>query len=72
VEKHSAMLEVPGEDQVLVNVNHQDMCKFASRDDETYQKLWKRIRRIIEENRSRHSSVTNASRFMLICSLKYC
>jgi hypothetical protein len=67
VDKYSALLEVPGEEQLPVDVNHRDMCKFASRDDQTYQKLWKRLRRIIEacEN-GQHSG----GRSMLICKIK--
>jgi hypothetical protein len=50
VEKYSAVLDVPEEEQLPVDVNHRGICKFASRSDQTYQKLWKRIRRIIETN----------------------
>jgi hypothetical protein len=49
VESHSALLEVPGEDQVPVDANHRNMCKFSSRKDEHYEKLFKRIRRILKE-----------------------
>ena len=46
VEKHSALLEVPGKDQVPVDANHCDMGKFSARKDE---KLFKRVRRILNE-----------------------
>lgn len=35
------------EDQIPVDANHRDMCKFAGRDDGDYEKLFKRIRRIL-------------------------
>lgn len=43
VEKHSALLNANGEDQIPVDANHSDMCKFKSRDDEVYEKLYKRV-----------------------------
>lgn len=43
MQKHSALLEVYGEDQIPVNADHSGICKFESRDDEVYEKLWKRI-----------------------------
>lgn len=50
VGKHSALLEVDGEDQIPVNADHRDMCKFAGRDDEAYEKLFKRVRRMVKRN----------------------
>ncbi|RDL41952.1 Uncharacterized protein BP5553_01931 [Venustampulla echinocandica] len=47
VEKQSALLEVAREDQIPVDANHRDMCKFSGRDDGDYEKLFKRIRRIL-------------------------
>ncbi|KAN0086965.1 hypothetical protein V8E54_000653 [Elaphomyces granulatus] len=47
VEKHSSLLEIPGEDQVPVNANHEEICKFAHRDDAVYEKLFKRVRRML-------------------------
>lgn len=46
VEKHSALLEVNGEDQLGVDANHRDMCKFGGRDDEIYQMLVTRLKRM--------------------------
>jgi hypothetical protein len=48
VEKRSALLDVDGEEQIPVDANHEDMCKFASRDDDAYEKLFKRIRRMLK------------------------
>jgi ankyrin repeat protein len=42
-------LEVDGEDQIPVNANHKDMCKFDSRNDAVYEKLFKRIRRMLKD-----------------------
>lgn len=48
VEKYSALLEVHGEDQIPVDTNHRDMCKFRTRDDLVYQKIVKRILRMLK------------------------
>lgn len=47
VEKHSALLEVSGEDQQPVDANHSDMCKFGSRAHEVYKKVVKRLTRML-------------------------
>ena len=49
VEKHSALLEVDKEDQVPVNADHSQICKFEKEDDDTFEKAWKRIERIRKE-----------------------
>ena len=49
VEKHSALLDVDAEEQIPVDANHEVMCKFGERDDEAYEKVFKRIRRMINE-----------------------
>ena len=46
--KHSSLLEASGEDQIPVEANHEEMCKFAHRDDVVYEKLFKRIRRMLK------------------------
>ena len=51
VEKHSALLEVDKEDQVPVNADHSQICKFEKEDDDTFEKAWKRIERIRKETR---------------------
>lgn len=48
MEKHSALLELSHEDTQPVDANHRDMCKFATRDDETYKKLVKRVNRMLK------------------------
>ncbi len=52
MEKHSALLEVDGEEQIPVNANHEEMCKFMGRQDDVYEKIFKRVRRIIKEQHS--------------------
>ena len=49
MEKHSALLEIDGEEQILVDADHEQICKFIEREDDVYEKLFKRIRRIIKE-----------------------
>lgn len=49
VEKHSALLELSHEDTQPVDANHRDMCKFDTRNHETYKKLVKRVNRILKE-----------------------
>ncbi|MCJ1255882.1 Kinesin light chain 3 [Lignoscripta atroalba] len=48
VEKCSALLEINGEDQIPVDANHSDMCKFEARSDEVYEKLSKRLNRMLK------------------------
>ena len=48
VDKHSALLELSHEDSQPVDANHRDMCKFDTRNDETYKKLVKRIDRMLK------------------------
>ncbi|KAL8949253.1 MAG: hypothetical protein Q9222_004627 [Ikaeria aurantiellina] len=45
VEKHSALLDTVEEDSQPVNADHNLMCKFGSRDDNTYRKLVARLNR---------------------------
>lgn len=48
VEKQSALLELSHEDTQPVDANHRDMCKFHTRNDETYKKLVKRVNRMLK------------------------
>jgi len=48
VEKHSALLDIPGEDQIPVDANHKEICKFAHRNDAVYEKLFRRVRRMLK------------------------
>ncbi len=49
VEKHSALLGIENEEQLPVNADHQEMCKFASSDDVTYNQICMRIKRMMEK-----------------------
>ena len=48
MEKHSALLEIDGEEQIPVDANHEEMCKFMDREDDVYEKLFKRVRRMMK------------------------
>lgn len=37
------LLNVAGENQIPVDANHQDMCKFKGQDDEVYKKSHKTL-----------------------------
>jgi hypothetical protein len=50
VEKHSALLEVTHEEQVPVDADHSAMCKFEKEEDDTFEKVYKRVKRM--KNRS--------------------
>jgi hypothetical protein len=43
---HSALLEVEDEDQIPVEADHSQICKFEKEDDVTFEKAWRRIGRI--------------------------
>ncbi|KAF6219484.1 hypothetical protein HO133_003951 [Letharia lupina] len=69
VEKHSAVLDVTWESQVAVNTDHQNMCKFASREDYTYQKLLKSITSIPETQAVMHKVTrknTNGNQYYVV------
>jgi hypothetical protein len=46
VEKHSALLEVNHEEQIPVDADHDAMCKFEMDSDDTFEKVYKRVKRI--------------------------
>ena len=48
MDKHSSLLDIPGEDQIPVDANHEEICKFAHRNDAVYEKLFKRVRRMLK------------------------
>lgn len=48
VEKHSALLHIEKEEQLPVDADHQEMCKFASSNDVTYKQICIRIKRMME------------------------
>ena len=46
MEKHSALLEVNHEEQIPVDADHSAMCKFETELDDTFEKVYKRVRRM--------------------------
>ena len=54
VEKDSALLEIDGEEQIPVDVNHEEMCKFKEREDDAYEKIFRRIRRVMKNQDGVH------------------
>lgn len=46
MEKHSALLEVKHEEQIPVDADHSAICKFETDEDDTFEKVYKRVRRI--------------------------
>jgi len=51
VEKHSALLEINHEEQIPVDANHSMMCKFETDDDDTFEKVYKRVKRMKQNPR---------------------
>lgn len=47
--KHSALLEIDGEEQIPVNANHEEMCRFEERQDDVYEKIFKRVHKMMIE-----------------------
>jgi hypothetical protein len=62
VEKHSALLEVEHEEQIPIDANHSAMCKFEADSDDTFEKVYKRIRRMRTDSRPRVTDQTSTSR----------
>ena len=56
MEKHSSLLDIPWEDQVPVDANHEEICKFACPNDAVYEKLFKRVRRMLNTDNRDNSS----------------
>jgi hypothetical protein len=56
---HSALLEVEDEDQIPVEADHSQICKFEKEDDVTFEKAWRRIGRI--RRRARPASTKESS-----------
>ena len=55
MEKYSALLEVPHEEQIPVDADHSAMSKFEYEGDDTFEKVYKRIRRVRDKpQRSAH------------------
>lgn len=57
---HSALLEVEGEDQIPVEADHSQICKFEKEDDVTFEKAWRRIGRI--RRRAQPASMKDTAR----------
>lgn len=47
MEKHSAVLDIEHIDQIPVDADHEGLARFSSSDDVAYEKLFKRVRRMI-------------------------
>ncbi|KAH0544281.1 hypothetical protein FGG08_001544 [Glutinoglossum americanum] len=63
VDKYSALLEFEGEDQVPADTDHRGICRFADRDDATYDKLFCRLQRMLGTlTSSRPQSLRNPQR----------
>ena len=62
VEKYSALLEVEHEEQIPTDANHSAMCKFEAESDDTFEKIYKRIRRMRTDPRPRATDQTSTSR----------
>ena len=54
VEKDSALLEIDGEEQIPVDADHEEMCKFKEREDDAYEKVFVRIRRVMKNQDGVH------------------
>ncbi|EXJ89617.1 hypothetical protein A1O3_02684 [Capronia epimyces CBS 606.96] len=48
VEKYSALLDVNHEEQIPVDSDHSAMCKFETESDDTFEKVYKRVRRMMK------------------------
>ncbi|KAL1591507.1 hypothetical protein SLS60_011899 [Paraconiothyrium brasiliense] len=58
VEKPSALLDVKDEEQIPVNANHEEMCKFGEREDGVYERVFKRVRRMMKDRKTSISDVS--------------
>jgi hypothetical protein len=54
VEKYSALLESNHEEQIPVDADHSAMCKFETENDNTFEKVYKRVKRM--RNNLQHST----------------
>ena len=69
MEKHSSVLDIPGEDQIPVDANHEEICKFTHPHDAVYEKLFKRVRRMLKlvdtDNRNTSSTYMMTDNFAM-------
>ena len=40
-------IRIDGEEQIPVDANHEELCKFPEHENDVYEKIFKRIRRMI-------------------------
>jgi hypothetical protein len=62
VEKHSALLDIKDEEQIPVNANHEEMCKFDERGNGMYKRVFKRILGMMKNQKARISDVSLTQR----------
>ncbi len=62
VEKHSALLEVEHDEQIPIDADHSAICKFETESDDTFEKVYKRMRRMRTDPRPRATDQTSTSR----------
>ncbi|KAK5215128.1 hypothetical protein LTR96_011450 [Exophiala xenobiotica] len=67
VEKHSSLLETNHEEQIPVDADHSAMCKFETENDDTLEKVYKRVKRMKNNPRriTNEQSVSNNKYFEL-------
>jgi hypothetical protein len=58
VEKHSTLLEVNNEEQIPVDADHSAMCKFETDSDDTFEKVYKRVKRM--RNNPNHNNILSS------------
>jgi hypothetical protein len=51
VERHSALLETHHEEQIPVDANHSAMCKFETEANNTFERVYKRVKRMMNTPR---------------------
>ena len=56
MEKDSALLCVHNEESIPVDADHTQICKFEEQEDDTYEKCFKRIRRILASYNEKRQS----------------
>lgn len=66
METHSALLDIQGEDQIPVDANHQQICKFEGRENAVYDKLIRRVRRIRNSSTNQAPQATSSTSGILL------
>lgn len=49
MDRHSAFLDIDGEEQIPMDANHEDICKFSDRKDDNYEQVYIRVQKLITE-----------------------